>query len=79
MKNTASFIYDISKAKFVNVETDTQKFESTIKRFFKDWEEAIHKKLDNKSKEVKKAFEDLSPDQIEAIVKLQIGTLPMYR
>jgi len=71
--NVSTFFQDLFKNKFVNVNRDEILFENTIKRFLKDWEKSTQDKLD---KTIHKQLEGLTPDEIEAISTVRIGSMP---
>ena len=64
---------DLIKNKFIDANREESQFENTIKRYLKDWETAVHNKLD---KTIHKQLEGLTSDEIEAISQMKIGTMP---
>ncbi len=73
MKETAKFLYDITKAKFVNVDREENAFESTINRFLLDWQKQVVRRYDAK---ITKAMDNINPEDVEAIANFKIGSLP---
>jgi SPP1 gp7 family putative phage head morphogenesis protein len=79
MRELASYIKDTTKVKFINVESETQKFELTIKRYLKGWQGQVNSNL-NKiyKKSLVKSFlyKAIDPNDIEGIANFRIGDMP---
>ena len=69
----STFFLDLFKNRFIDVNKEESKFENTVKRYLKDWETSTHNNLD---KTIHKALEGLTPEEIEAISSIRIGTMP---
>jgi len=76
MKETAHFLTDIYKTKFIDTDREEKRFELVLNKYLKAWEKQVQNNINKrykKSLSYKSLFKALDPKDIEAIAKFRVG------